>query len=234
MPSNPLMTLLGPLRKAPEQEIAESYIDQIGQGDRTAVDPLERFLSAQEETAPFAQRYRDVEDAQTQGAVYGLPEVKQAREDEFERLLAPERVRGEYGLERERIAGGSRIRAAQETGAQRTAQQGATRQGQLQRQRNQLLQQQATQALKQPGPWWFQRLFGARTPEQEAEGILGQQQFGEPETETADAGTLAQQLFAENPGASPDQVAAYAQQVLGLDAGAAAVLADTYRTMQGQ
>ena len=99
---NPLMQMLRPSR---EQELADSYIQQIGRGDRTAIDPFERMLGAQEQAAEqsgFAQRYRDIGAAQTEADIYELPEVEGIREDErafeLEKATAPARTQGQYAV----------------------------------------------------------------------------------------------------------------------------------------
>ena len=134
------------------------------------------------ESDPMTQRYEDIGDIQSEGLAYNLPESQQMRGDAMERLLAPIRLRGELEQEQQRIASGGQIQAAQVAAGGRAQTAEAGRQGQLQRQRNQGLQQRAMAAAKQPEPWWFQRIFGAQTPAQEAEGLLAQQQFTEPGT----------------------------------------------------
>ena len=134
---------------------------------------------------PWAQHYENAGRAQSEANIYNLPEVAGPRQEqeafELEKTMAPARLEGEYGLERQRIASGGQVGAAREAAAGRGQSATATRAGQLQRQRNQLLQQQANQARRGPDPWWFQRLFGAETPEQKAQGLTDQMDFSDPD-----------------------------------------------------
>lgn len=199
--ANPLM---GMLQKSPEQQIAESYIEQIGRGDRTAIDPLATFLQGQEATAPLQDRYRGVQQAQTQGLIANLPESRQMAASSLEAKLAPIRLKGEYDVAKEQQTSAGRIGAAQALASQRAQQQRGTQQGQLQRQRNSMLQQQAAAARKDPGGLLY-RLFGyGESPESKANAILAQQQF--------DMGGQEQ----EQGGPTPDAVA-QALQAQGFD-----------------
>lgn len=172
--ANPLM---GMLQKTPEQQIAESYIEQIGRGDRTAIDPLATFLRGQEETAPLQDRYQAIQQAQTAGQVANLPESRAAAASALEQKLAPIRLQGEYGVAKEQAASQGRIGAAQALAQQRAQQTRGTQAGQLQRQRNSMLQQQAAAARKDPGGLLY-RIFGyGESPDARANAILAQQQF---------------------------------------------------------
>jgi hypothetical protein len=118
MAQNPLLGMLKPTR---EQQIADSYINQIEQGDRSALDPLGRFLSAQEAIQaddPMQQRYRKVTDAQTDALVYNEPSVRGMREDqrgfELEKATAPARTQGQYAVEAANTKGQAQFDALQQ------------------------------------------------------------------------------------------------------------------------
>jgi hypothetical protein len=101
------------LRSAPtqanqRQQYAESMIGEIGRGDRTARDAFDTFLAGEElqqESDPFAQRYKAVGEMQNDTTLYNDPTATAMRNDQRSFDLAKE---GEAA----RVAGLSRQKEA--------------------------------------------------------------------------------------------------------------------------
>lgn len=90
---------------AQRQSTVEKLFGSRGVGGGFDAEPLQDYLGAEDEAAqddPWAEHYRNVGGAQSEAAIYNLPEVEEARNDErsfqFEKAVAPARIQGQYAV----------------------------------------------------------------------------------------------------------------------------------------
>lgn len=205
----------------------------------------ENAAEAQAQAAdPLSQRYGQIAEGQGEAAVENVPEIKAMHDaalaEKMALATAPARTAGEFQVKAAEASGRARGEAAaqaQEARAQLQAQaQGAKQAQTAQSQRNASLEGQAKTAEKSSRNL-FQLLLpngygGQPSGASRASALRAQQTYS---AAPQGGGNTAQDLYAEFADATPDQVAAYAQQELGLsDPAAVADLVSSYQALQGR
>jgi hypothetical protein len=247
MPINPLAQLFGaqgaqtlrqnPSLSAQRQRAEETMFEDTDEAGYFDPRNMDDYLGGEAQAAardPFADRYRQIGQAQTEAAVYNEPQVaairKQQENAALEKLLAPIHARGQYDLERQAMASQGQIQAAQAQGqVRRQTQQGqmqrtqATQQGQMQRQQNQQIEARAKAAEGSTRGFWDTilptSLGGKPSPADQAAQIRSQQNYGFDapgggEDETMAAATEFAQTMQ---GASDEEILAALQEQFDAD-----------------
>lgn len=223
--------------------------------DPRTSDPFRRMVmgeNADEAAAqaqdPMAQKYRAISEGQASADVANDPRIKAEHDVSMAEKLAlataPARTAGEFNVKAAETAGRARGEAVAQAQDARTAlaaqTQGAKQAQTGQSQRNASLEGQAKTAEKSSRNL-FQLLLpngygGQPSGASRAAALRAQQTYGAPSAPSGGGGSnVAQQLHTEFADATPDQVAAYAQQELGMsDPADVANLVASYQALQGR